>query len=161
MTAPVVLYMTPSDYFSFSHRLSKIWTRAEHQTAFLEATYNRVSLKETDGCIAIVTTPQITPCRGGCVAGVSGWYTHNQKAIMRWHGILPRYRGQGLSKVLLTWILRNVKERGFAELYELSDSEEAKGYFLKMGFVEVTDVVERGLVQESGCIFQYVLKIVL
>ena len=132
MSTAQVLYMTPSDYFSFGQRLSKIWTNPEYQTAFLEDTYNRVSLAETDGCVVIITTD----CRSAImIAGVSGWYNYNYKAIMRWHGILAFHRGHGLSRVLLEWIKKDVKEKGYSELYELSDSEEAKTYFETMGFV--------------------------
>ena len=69
-------------------------------------------------------------------------------------------RGQGVSKELLKHVCDSVAERlKITQIYELSESEKARDYFIDQGFTIETDEVVIAALRKIGGDFKYVLRL--
>lgn len=155
-----IRHMTEIDFALAAKTLSTIWMEEWQRTAFLNATREWVTQPDTDGCIVVIPVERATITGHELIAGVSGWYVNDDCAIMRWHGVLPEHRHQGLAGELLRWVAVDVRQHGYDRLYELSASDEAREYFVDLGFKDVTCPLERMRVCGDGDeVFQHVLRL--
>lgn len=91
---------------------------------------------------------------GRKVIGITGYYSISEDVFgLRWHGIIPKFRNQKLSKIVLdklSEMLLNVSP-SVKYLVEVSGSEKAASYFRHIGFIESTDADFNAMVlKESG-----------
>lgn len=99
--------------------------------------------------------------RSGPAIGVTGWFPIDEtRACMRWHGITPRYRGQGHSRAAVDLLVERIKAAGpYRELFEAAETARAARYFRGIGFVDETDETVCRLVEEqAGTGFKHFLK---
>lgn len=82
----------------------------------------------------------------GRTVGISGYFPYDAEGTnlgLRWHGILPEVRGQGISAKALQLVARRAIERfpqagNLIELVPLTDEGEViSSYFSKLGFAPV------------------------
>lgn len=139
--------MNQWDYFYHAGRLSHCFDK-KYRHLFLEATHHRTSGKDNNGAIFVHLVDN-------GIVGVSGWYLEDHRAYLRWHGVIEEHRKMGVSKTLLDAVKKDLKSRGIIRLLEMCISEESKDYFLKNGFVDITDTNEVQLQHP----FKYLLSI--
>lgn len=73
------------------------------------------------------------------LAGVTGWYRMtSDEAGLRWHGILPEKRLLGIASKALELVCGCLPNQ-VRTLYEVTNSNSSKDFFLKCGFEVVTD----------------------
>lgn len=94
--------------------------------------------------------------------GVTGWYPVSAGcAFLRWHGICDMKRGRGQSRKMfemLTYRLRTYY--GIHTLYELSETENARDYFIKNhGFKLADDEDLKASLRREAGDFKYVLEL--
>ena len=139
--------MNQWDYFYHAGRLSHCFNK-NHRHLFLEATHQYTCGKDNNGSIFVHLIDN-------AVVGVSGWYLDDHRAYLRWHGVIEKYRKIGVSKTLLGVIKNDLKSRGINRVLEMCITEESKNYFIKNGFVDITDTNEVQLEHP----FKYLLSI--
>ena len=85
------------------------------------------------------------------IIGITGWWTFDCKvAYLRWHGILPEYRGKAFGKRALVFLAQNLRAQ-FRSVINVTYSDAPVGFFLKSGFVEIDDheIIDRYKNQEN------------
>lgn len=112
---------------------------------FFEATLQWVIGDDTDGEIFYIA-------KDGCIVGITGWYSINQNEEndmfgLRWHGILPEYRGNDYSKQAIDMLYVHLTKthKKWVKLYEIANKEKTSQYFIKNNFLKVdnSDIIKQ------------------
>lgn len=84
------------------------------------------------------------------VIGITGyWVIDDTYAGLRWHGIIPTYRKQGLSTVSLKLLFACIP-KNISVIYEIANNDKTARYFESIGFNRVTDETLRTYVCTSS-----------
>jgi RimJ/RimL family protein N-acetyltransferase len=125
-----------------------IWSNVLHSHHAADAAADWLRSDRTDGVVyAIVLDNQII--------GITGWYDLGTcdtalAAGMRWHGILPQYRGHGYSRVALALLVQSLPNE-ISVLYNNTNSESSCEHFLKCGFtITYAEAIRKFVIDASG-----------
>lgn len=128
-------------------QLNTIWSSLKHRYYCREATKEfQLNLSEK-GNIFLVTH-----LYDFLVIGLTGYCPIDKdRVFLRWHGIIPDFRGMGISTNILNLLLAKIKENGYTTVYETTESEKVRDYFIKQGFEQEEDpsVIEE-ILREAG-----------
>lgn len=96
--------------------------------------------------------------------GITGYYIIDGRAIMAWHGIVERMRGQGHSLLALRTLISLIKQKypNITEITELvpADRESEVGaYFKKIGFKPNGKIFKHPDFVQSVVWKEYILQI--
>ncbi len=81
-------------------------------------------------------------CRGAEVVGIGGWYQMSDTlAGLRWFGLVPELRGQGLARAMLAQLLA-VLPATIDSVLEVTRNPASKAFFVRCGFEVVTNPEE-------------------
>ena len=126
---------------------STIWKSPYHEQ-FVEATNDYIRDPDDSEILLIQND-------NSDIVGITGWWpiTHNI-AGLRWHGIVPHVRGDGISSRAMLMLVNRLKRSKFqpysyTSLVEICGSQNTANYFIKLGFVENNDGEFRNMVIES------------
>lgn len=126
---------------------AEIWKHPYHEQ-FVEATNNYINDPD-DSEILLIQNDNFD------IVGITGWWpiTHTI-AGLRWHGIVPHVRGDGISSRAMLMLVNRLKRIKFqpynyTSLVEICGSQTTADYFIKLGFVENTDQEFKNMVIES------------
>lgn len=153
-----VKLMPRQSVFHTHPALHNIWENPEHTFHAVESFKAVNSGLDTDGDAFLIIH------KSGPAIGVTGWFPIDEtRACMRWHGITPRYRGQGHGRAAVDLLIERIKAAGpYTELFEAAETARAARYFRDIGFVDETDEDVRRLIgNNAGTGFKHFLKRVI
>jgi RimJ/RimL family protein N-acetyltransferase len=77
--------------------------------------------------------------RGDDLVGLTGWWKISESELgLRWHGVLPEFRNQGVSKSILALLLPRLPSHA-KFLYEVTKNTQSCASFQRCGFDMVSD----------------------
>ena len=116
-----------------------IWSE---EMAILMLDHTRVWLaRPVDGEVLLLTGED------GAALGITGWYTvpdHPDIVGLRWHGVLPEWRGSGIATAALGLLAERLSnlDRPPALMFETPMSSKAARYFQGIGFTLADPALE-------------------
>jgi len=95
----------------------------------------------------------------GYEIGITGWAPiPGNRAFLRWTAVNPQFRGQGIGRRMIELLMERIrKEYGVGEIYETTDSEEVRDWFLSMGFLDEPKHIHVLELKELAGDFKYCL----
>lgn len=133
------------------------WENPEHREQFKEATgmwWSKSDLGEV-----LELTDDALGCPPKSSIGVTGWYPVGLgEAAMRWTAIYPDKRGNGFSRCMLNMLFERLRGYYIHTVYELSETEKARDFFLKMGFTLIEDEIIKTKLRSTMGEFKYILR---
>lgn len=136
---------------------------AEHATNAAQEIIDGI---DNDGSVCLIAKVNypVTSATDIEIVGVTGFFfvneyignRVNQHAVLRWHGVIPKFRSKGYSQTALTLIQKYIRENHSAKyLHEVSETSNPVQYFTKLGFVEKHPGIDSDfrdtLRNEAGC----------
>lgn len=133
------------------------WENPEHREQFKSATGTWWS-KSDHGEVLELNDDKLG-CPPKSSIGVTGWFPVGLGEVaLRWTAIYPDKRGKGFSYHLLNLLFERLRGYYIHTVYELSETEKARDFFLKMGFCLVQDETLKDKLRAQMGDFKYVLE---
>lgn len=100
--------------------------------------------------------------RGPTLVGITGWFTGSDQSVhLRWHGMTQENRKRGYGIAAISILSERLIRLGYKRLYTTTYTEAARDWFMKIGFVPLSESSEeyKTAIKEAGGDLYYALAL--